>query len=76
MKLKVGVVGHMEARDSNYVGFLLASGEMSSVWAFSLSCIVEFSLCIVSIFFGWPVMIIFCWNYQLRISPMLRLGCY
>lgn len=35
-----------------------------------------FFVCFVSIFFGWPVTIIFCWNYQLRITPMLRLGCY
>ncbi len=42
---------------------------------FVLLCWVFFVF-VVSIFFGWPVKIIFCWNYQLRISPMLRLGCY
>jgi hypothetical protein len=32
----------MEIRDSNYVDFLFASGKVSSLWVFSLSCVVEF----------------------------------
>jgi hypothetical protein len=58
-------------------GFLICVWQ--SVFALGFQFVLRrwvfFFVC-VSIFFGWPVTIIFCWNYQLRISPMLRLGCY
>jgi len=66
----------METRDSN-CGFLTCVWQ--NVFSLGFQFVLRrsvFFVCVVWIFFGWPVTIIFCWNYQLRISPMLRLGCY